>query len=353
MTDNTNNPFDFGEGTALDDMFNPSPKVEAESDKPDNIDKPDTPADQSIKSFKDNSNVLKDKDVDDLFNVDEDQEESPYKYFAKGFFEHHDLEWSDELLKEDSLEGFNELLTELIEANSVPQYSSQEAYDFDEYIKAGGRPVDFFKEYLGNGTDIISDSFDLDDASNQKAVLREHYAQTTKWSPERIEKEIKRLERDDELEDEAREAHKEVIGLHEERKQELIKQQQIQQQERIKQEREYVSNIANLIDKGTEKDLGFSLSTLERQKFKEYVLRRDEKGLTGYEKDLRTIPNADIKLALALFQRITEGKLPEKATNQANKNLMVKLRQDNNVSRGSKIVEETSKDNGLNLDIFK
>lgn len=279
---------------------------------------------------------------------DSESDEGVFTSLAKDFFEHNGLEWSDDLLKEDSAEGFNELLTELIEANSVPRYSYQDSADFDEFLRSGGDPITFFEKYYNRGN-TISPDLDLEDVNNQKAVLRENYRHTTKWSEERIEKEIRKLERDEELEDEAKEAFKEVLEIHEKTQKELVEQQKKEAAKRAAEQKQYVENIISLIDKGTAKELGADLSKLEKDKFKAYIFNRDSEGLTGYDRDLRTIPNADIKLALLMFQKITEGKIPAKAAKEANNNLLTKLRKNTNVFSGTKINPDSKDTNGLEL----
>jgi len=69
-----------------------------------------------------------------------------------------------------TVEGLTQYLADVVKENSVPQYADERIQMLDEYVKNGGRFEDF---YAAQQQRLSFDNIDMEDESNQKAIVRE------------------------------------------------------------------------------------------------------------------------------------------------------------------------------------
>ena len=110
-----------------------------------------------------------------------------------------DIEENDRPLTVDDLTKY---LVDVVEQNSVPKYSDERIQKLDEYVKNGGKFEDFYQK---QSTNLSLDNIDMEDESNQKAVIRE-LLKYSNYSDEQINKKINRYEDADMLYEESEDA---------------------------------------------------------------------------------------------------------------------------------------------------
>lgn len=191
------------------------------------------------------------------------------------------LGWSvEDDEKPTNVDEFIEYIGQVVEQNSTPKYADQRIEQLDNYVKNGGRFEDFYQ----NQSQAMSyDNIDIEDESNQKAVVRD-YLKLSGYTDEQINRKIERYEDADVLSEEAEDA---VERLKQYTQHQLEVQQYQQEQARQAQEaqmREFVSNlnqsIANL-----DNIRGISVPKSDRRALYDYITKVDADGLTQYQKD--------------------------------------------------------------------
>jgi len=110
-----------------------------------------------------------------------------------------DIDEKDRPLTVDDLTKY---LSEVVRQNSVPQYADNRIQQLDEYVKNGGRFEDF---YTAQQQRESFDNIDLEDESNQKAIVRE-LLKYDGYTDEQINKRISRYEDADMLMEESEDA---------------------------------------------------------------------------------------------------------------------------------------------------
>lgn len=280
---------------------------------------------QEVKVEKPTKEIKTEEDIWEQPNEETSEEnEDSIVDFAKLFYEKAGFgEFDASELEDDSLEGFIKHITDIVERDSKPTYSNDFVAELDLFVKKGGDPKQFFDLYYGDNAEL-----NINNVEVQRDIVAKHLKETTKWSETKIEKHIARLELDEELESEAKEAYASLLEQNKEKRAAMIKQQEelIQKQEQERQES--IKYLDTLITKGTSEELGFDLSKKEREEFRKFVFEVDNSGLTGYQKYLASQKNAEVRLALVAFKGLTDQKAVEKvAEKTGNKNITKKLNQ--------------------------
>jgi hypothetical protein len=101
-----------------------------------------------------------------------------------------------------NVEDLTKYWAEVIKENSKPEYADDRIQQLDEYVKNGGKFEDFYQRQ----SDKLSlDDIDMEDETNQKAVIRE-LLKHSNYSDEQINKKIARYEDNDMLFEESEDA---------------------------------------------------------------------------------------------------------------------------------------------------
>jgi len=261
-------------------------------------------------------------------DVETEEEQVSFKPLAKLFFEKSGGDFKDEFLQEDSMEGFVELLKDIVKENSTPNFANKEAEDFNEYLAKGGDPKTFFNVYY-NSQDMDYESLDLSKMANQKMVLENYYKETTKFSQDKINKLIQSSIANDEIEDDVKEAIETLKVKSEENKKQLIESQKQQQEREAKEYQAQRQQEIRFIESASVKELGFDIPKQEREQLVSFVYGVNQKtGKTAYQEFFEKDPNASIRLAYLAMKNIlseesmikqTKGKVIKEIESSVNK----------------------------------
>ena len=168
----------------------------------------------------------------------------------------------------------------MIEQNSKPQYADERIARLDEYVRNGGSFEDFYQRQQQS---MSYDNMDMEDESNQKAVIRE-YLRYQGYEDDQINRKIERYEDGDLLEDEANDA---VIRLKSIQQQQIAAQELQQQQAKRAQEeqaREFITNLTNTIS-SLDNIRGIKIPKSDQKELFDYITKVDADGYTKYQKD--------------------------------------------------------------------
>ena len=153
--------------------------------------------------------------------VDEPEDDSE---LVGNFFDAmaEELGWEfDEEESESKPKNVQELISyfkTVIGENSKPDFASEEIEALDAYVKQGGD----LKKYLQIDAELDLDDIDLDEESNQKAVVK-MLLKEKGFSSKQIDKKISKYEDAGLLEDEAQDAIEDLKEIREQRKEQLLK----------------------------------------------------------------------------------------------------------------------------------
>ena len=106
----------------------------------------------------------------------------------------------------------------VIEENSKPDFANEEIEALDAYVKQGGD----LRKYLQIDAELDLEDIDLDEESNQKAVVK-MWLKEKGFSSKQIERKISKYEDAGLLEDEAQDAIEDLKEIREQKKEQLLK----------------------------------------------------------------------------------------------------------------------------------
>ena len=167
----------------------------------------------------------------------------------------------------------------VIEENSKPDFASEEIEALDAYVKQGGD----LKKYLQIDAELDLDDIDLDEESNQKAVVK-MWLKEKGFSAKQIEKKISKYEDAGLLEDEAEDAIEDLKEIREQRKEQLLKEQEKAHKQYQEQQRAFYTNVVDEI-KGLKNIRGIAIPEKDKKVLIDYILKPDADGRTKYQKD--------------------------------------------------------------------
>lgn len=249
---------------------------EDDSDIPDNV-----LNENSSKQTEDKDDLQDEDNVDD--NDDEqlsdDNETTQVSAFFDAFAEANG--WTvNEDEKPTTIEGLIQYITDLVDENSTPTYSDPRIKQLDEYVRNGGSFDDF---YNGMSEELKYDTLDMEDESNQKAVIKE-YLKLQGYSDDQVNSKLERYEDADMLEDEANDAVKILKSI---KQQQLEQQQQAQQLAYEEQQRQIVEFAENLNKEifNLTSIRGLNIPKEDRKQLYDYITKVDKDGYTQYQKD--------------------------------------------------------------------
>lgn len=250
-----------------------------DSDVPDNI------LNNTSTTTIDNNEQDNDDDIDD--NVDDsnnDHTADPGEAEQIGAFFDAFAEangWSvDEDDKPKSVEDLVDYIKDVVDENSTPQYADDRIAKLDQYVKNGGRFEDFYQTQQKS---MSLDNIDMEDESNQKAVVRDYY-KLQGMSDEQISRKIERYEDADMLEDEATDAVNYLKAYEQQQQEYLAQQQEAQRQAQEQQAAQFMDDLTTSINSLTN-IRGIAIPKEDRKALYDYITRTDADGLTQYQKD--------------------------------------------------------------------
>ena len=251
------------------------------SDVPDNILNNNTSTTTDVNGEQDDvDNTVDDNTVNDTDtnqNVDPGEAEQIGAFFD-AFAEANG--WSvDDDEKPKSVEDLVEYIKDVVDENSTPQYADDRIAQLDQYVKNGGRFEDFYQTQQKS---MSYDNIDMEDESNQKAVVRDYY-KLQGMSDEQINRKIERYEDADMLEDEASDAVSYLKAYEQHQQEMLLQQQEVQRQQQEQQAAQFMNDLTTSINNLTN-IRGIAVPKEDRKALYDYITRTDADGLTQYQK---------------------------------------------------------------------
>ena len=188
-----------------------------------------------------------------------------------------DIEEQDRPLNVDQLTNY---LKAVVQENSVPQYADDRVQQLDEFIKNGGKFEDFYQLQQSR---LSIDNIDMEDETNQKAVVRE-LLKYQGYTDEQINKRIARYEDADMLSEESEDALDRIKAIRKIQEQEAYEaQQQAAEQQKAESEAFFksitkdIENLTNI--------RGIAIPKEDRKALFDYIFKLDNDGLSQYQKD--------------------------------------------------------------------
>ena len=239
--------------------------------------KDDEPDVEPVDDTKPNKDDIE-KNIEPEPNVDENESE-----VVKGFFGAmaEKLGWEIEEGEETpkDVESLINYFQDVIEESSKPEYASEEMEKLDNFVKQGGD----LRKYLTIDAEIDLENIDMDDESNQKAVVRELLKEKG-FSSKQIEKKLSKYEDAGLLEDEAEDAIEDLKEIREEKKEQLLAIQKKQYEAYQAQQQQFYTNVVDEI-KGLKNIRGIAIPEKDKKVLIDYILKPDTDGKTKYQKD--------------------------------------------------------------------
>ena len=254
-----------------------------------------------------------------------------------------ELGWEfDEEESESKPKNVQELISyfkTVIEENSKPDFASEEIEALDAYVKQGGD----LKKYLQIDAELDLDDIDLDEESNQKAVVK-MLLKEKGFSSKQIDKKISKYEDAGLLEDEAQDAIEDLKEIREQRKEQLLKEQKKQYEQYQEQQRTFYNNVVDEI-KGLKNIRGIAIPEKDKKVLIDYILKPDADGRTKYQKDYA---KGGVKnLIESAYFTMNADKLLEAAKREGNNKAVERFRnslKSTSVSSKSKQTQTSSSD---------
>lgn len=188
-----------------------------------------------------------------------------------------DIDEKDRPLTVDQLTDY---MKAVVTENSVPQYADERIQALDEYVKNGGKFEDF---YARQQQALTLDNIDLEDESNQKAVVRE-LMQRNGYTDEQINKKISRYEDSDMLYEESEDALDRLKQLRQREVEEATRQQEELAKQQEEQSKAFFTAVTNDINSLTN-IRGIAIPKEDRKALFDYIFKVDQNGQSQYTKD--------------------------------------------------------------------
>ena len=194
------------------------------------------------------------------------------------------LGWNmDEIDDKDKPVTVDELtkyFSDVVEQNSKPEYADDRIQALDEYVRNGGKFEDYYRKQQEA---LTLDNIDLEDETNQKAVVRE-FMQRAGYSDEQINKKITRYEDSDVLYDEAEDALDRLKQIRQQEVEEAKRQQEEYAKQQEEQSRAFFDSVTNEINSLTN-IRGIAVPKEDRKALFDYIFKVDQNGQSQYTKD--------------------------------------------------------------------
>ena len=245
-------------------------------------------------------------------SIYEDSDEDIHKLLAIEVLKTQGIDWDEnaEAIFNDEDGGVKGLLNILSELK--PDYSDPIVEEFNEYIAKGGDPRDWIDHYAR-----VEKEFDFN-SEYSLDTLYMFYKETTRWSDEKIRREVAKIETQEELDEIFEEIAPALEELKQERKKELEEQLYHQRLEEEREYRTFVNNVNNYVHSlDTNRELGIQLTQKDRKGFVKYFTEVQSDGYTQYQREIYSDPAVEVKLAMLAYKGAHKGELPKVINNEA------------------------------------
>lgn len=188
-----------------------------------------------------------------------------------------DIEEDERPLTVDDLTAY---LSNVVKENSIPQYADDRVKMLDEYVKNGGKFEDF---YSAQQERLSFDNLDMEDESNQKAVIRD-LLRHEGYSDEQINKRIARYEDADMLIEESEDALDRLKSIRQKEIEKNAREQEEFAREQEEQSKAFYKSVSDNINNLTN-IRGISIPKEDRKALFDYIFKVDKDGYSQYQKD--------------------------------------------------------------------
>lgn len=188
-----------------------------------------------------------------------------------------DIDEKDRPLTVDALTDY---LAETVRQNSVPEYADDRIQQLDQFVKNGGKFEDFYKI---QSEALSLDNIDMEDETNQKAVIKE-LLRHGNYSDEQINKKISRYEDADMLYEESEDALERLKQIRADELAEATKQQEAYAKHQEEQSKRFFNTVTNEINSLTN-IRGINIPKEDRKALFDYIFKVDQTGMSQYQKD--------------------------------------------------------------------
>lgn len=188
-----------------------------------------------------------------------------------------DIEEKNRPLTVDDLTNY---LAETVRQNSVPEYADDRIQQLDQFVKNGGKFEDFYK-IQSDTMDL--DNIDMEDETNQKAVIKE-LLKHSNYSDEQINKKISRYEDADMLYEESEDALDRLKQIRKNELEEVARQQEEFAKQQEEQSRKFFDTVSTDINQLTN-IRGIAVPQEDRKALFDYIFKVDQTGMSQYQKD--------------------------------------------------------------------
>ena len=179
-----------------------------------------------------------------------------------------------------TVEALTEYWAETIKENSVPQYADDRIQKLDEYVKNGGKFEDFYQKQQES---LSLDNIDMEDETNQKAVIRE-LLKHSNYTDEQINKKISRYEDADMLYEESEDALDRLKQIRTQEVEYARQQQEEYARQQAEQSKAFYDSVTKDINSLTN-IRGIAIPKEDRKALFDYIFKVDQNGLSQYQKD--------------------------------------------------------------------
>lgn len=179
-----------------------------------------------------------------------------------------------------TVEELTEYWAETIKENSVPQYADDRIQKLDEYVKNGGKFEDFYQKQQES---LTLDDIDMEDETNQKAVIRE-LLKHSNYTDEQINKKISRYEDADMLYEESEDALDRLKQIRTQEVEYARQQQEEYARQQAEQSKAFYESVTKDINDLTN-IRGIAIPKEDRKALFDYIFKVDQNGLSQYQKD--------------------------------------------------------------------
>ena len=307
-----------------------------EEDEEDN----DEPVDEPVKRKP--GRPKKEEVIEEPIEEDEEDDSEVVTNFFDAMSEELGWEFEEGDEKPKNVSELINYFKTVIEENSKPDFASEEIEALDAYVKQGGD----LKKYLQIDAELDLEDIDLDEESNQKAVVK-MWLKEKGFSSKQIEKKISKYEDAGLLEDEAQDAIEDLKEIREQRKEQLLKEQEKAHKQYQEQQRAFYTNVVDEI-KGLKNIRGIAIPEKDKKVLIDYILKPDADGRTKYQKDYA---KGGVKnLIESAYFTMNADKLLEAAKREGNNKAVEKFRnslKSTSVSSKSKQAQTSSNDESI------
>ena len=216
------------------------------------------------------------EDTTDLGEVEPEISE----YFANSLVEKLGLD-IDKDAKFEKLDDVVDLISQVIEANSLPTYANEEVEEYDKYVRNGGNLKSFYDQLYSGGVD--PDRLDIENEKDQKLAI-ETNLKNLGYKEDRIKKTIDRYEDAEVLKDEAIDAVESIKEYQSKKAKTLLANQEKEKIAAETRNQEFVDNVMKYVNNLKEIN-GVDVDSKTKKEIVDYIFRVKPDGTTQFQKD--------------------------------------------------------------------